>query len=723
MIPRSRPFVILALASLISIISFSLLPLQAEELTGSGSLIPTENIVKGKQTALQIANTSSDDGLDVYLVDGDVRHGNQNTNNANLTTTQRGARIIKTQRLRIAGNRISEATLRFFVNGTLRNSPLIAVGRSNLISQYFYRRSSCEGAGEFTIGWSAVGAESECKNFNYRPSGSDPEYLGPGIRSRHKIKRQMKRRNKNNEFKIDFQNYIDAAAGASLHYYSSAVDPITGYWGVALSEKPMSGNPVEGRSVAEESQRLISETRRKAIEICGEQGGEACEIVREDHWRSNVPDNLPELKQTNLWLRCRNRDYYKISGVEVEQMSQSLAELETEASADQSCTFSVRAFYDLIISPLDNERTLVHTGITEQGYVIDALVGSVRITLPGDPEITEAIDLRTGDRFFFDSLLDSFEKQPKESIPNSERQDAASYPIVKTFLDKSKWPTELGPEIEAYQNALQEQFLPPISSESLNVTVNGKDYQLWKAAVNLANSNTAFSLVRDCNVTGESSFRNFAQEQRAALVMGGIFSRQNRCEPTNFPLYSEGRLVSGSAQDWTQGTVFSISAEPGGGLTSDMRTYNAKGAYPWSSNEPQWGNYLFAVTSGPRLVANGQVVYSRQAARDQGHGDRFVIDESSRTRRAALCLSRDKKTFYYVLPQTPDALDLREFSNVLRDSSVGCWDAVNLDGGAGPALAVDGDVKLPPGRQQPYLMVVYYTENAPSQVRNAWGFR
>ena len=719
MSPRNRQFIVLILASLVSVISLSLLPIQAQELAIPNIHIPASKITENLQYALQVSK--SDDGLNVNELGGDVRHGSQNTNNVNLTTTQKGTRIIKTQRLRIAGDRTSEATLSFFINGVLHSSPLIAVGRSNLISQYFYRRSSCEGAGEFTIGWSAIGAADECKSFNYRPSR--PEYFGPGERSRQQTKWQIKHRDKDNKFKVDFQNYIDAAAGASLHYYSSAVDPITGYWGVALSEKPMSGNPVEGRSVAEESQRLISETRRKAIEICGEQGGEACEIVREDHWRSNVPDNLPELKQTNLWLRCRNRDYYKISGVEVEQMRQSLAELETEASADQSCALSVRAFYDLIISPLDDERTLIHTGITEQGYVIDALVGSARITLPSDPEITESIDLNAGDRFFFDSLLDSFEKQPKGSIPNSERQDAASYPIVKTFLDKDKWPAELGPEIEAYQSALQEQFLPPISSESLNVTVNGKDYQLWKAAVNLENPNTVFSLVRDCGVTGESSFRNFAQGQNTALVMGGIFSRQNRCDPTNFPLYSEGRLVSGSAQDWTQGTVFSISARSGGGVTADMQTYNAKGAYPWSSNEPQWGDYLFAVTSGPRLVANGQATYSRQAARDQGHGDRFVIDESSRTRRAALCLSRDKKSFYYVLSQTPDALDLREFSNVLRDSSVGCWDAVNLDGGAGPALAVDGDVKLPPGRQQPYLMVVYYIEDAPSQVRNAWGFR
>ncbi|NEP16838.1 MAG: phosphodiester glycosidase family protein [Leptolyngbya sp. SIO4C1] len=405
-------------------------------------------------------------------------------------------------------------------------------------------------------------------------------------------------------------------------------------------------------------------------------------------------------------------------------MRQSLEEFEEKASSDQatSCVFSVRYFYELLISPLNDERTLIHMGLTDEGYVVDDLIGSVRITLPGNPATAESIELNAGDRFFFDYLIDSFEKQPKEAIPNSERQRAANYPIVKTFLDTNKWPPGLESEIEAYRRELQQQFLPPVSAEQVNLAANGRNYQLWKASVSLSNPNVAFSLVRDCTVNGENSFRRFAESQQAALVMGGIFSRQNRCDPTTFPLYSEGVLVEGSAQDWTKGTVFSIrSSDQEAGLIADMQTYNAGEAYSWSSSQPDWSNYLFAVTSGPRLLADGQVVYSRQAARDQGHGDRFIINETEETRRAALCLSSDKKQFHYVLLQEPAALNLAEFSNVLRSSDVGCWDAVNLDGGGGPALAVDGDVKHPPGREQPYLIVVYYAESAPSRTRSVWG--
>ncbi|MEL6488499.1 MAG: phosphodiester glycosidase family protein [Cyanobacteria bacterium J06621_3] len=676
--------------------------------------------------------TRETSALFVHSVTGSgVKFGRRNQLNSDLERVRANVETIigPLQKLRVDGDGRSEATLGF-INPQREqlNSPLVAVGRSDLVSFYYYKHRNCDVSGEFVIGWSTreiVDSDVPiCEDINHSPG-----IIGPGAQSVSNpvFLTAQHNRNKSNQ-PLDYQRYIDATAPVHLHYYCSAVDYTDGSWGVALSERPMIPTTLDNRSVAIAVQETASNTCRKAIQTCEERGGQECSVINEDHWKTEVPDNRPELKDLNLFLNCDNNDeHYRSSGIAYADVSQSLLELEAEALSAQStsCSFSAKYFYELLISPISDERTLIHTSITDEGYVIDELVGSIKILPAGDPETTEAIELNAGDRFFFDYLVNSAEKQPKESIPNSERQEAANHPLVKTFLDTAKWPDELAPEIQAYNRELQEQFIPPVSAELLNVSLNDRQYQLWKATVNLSNSDLAFSLVRDCDVTGESSFSQFSQDQRAALVMGGIFGGQDRCDPTNFPLYSEGRLVDGSPQDWTQGTVFSIrpsteNSDDTSVMTADIQTYNARGSYSWSSNEPDWGTYLFAVTSGPRLLANGQVVYSSQAASDQGHSDRNVVDERSRTQRAALCLSRDKKEFYYTMLQDPPDLGLREFSNVIQSSDVGCWDAVNLDGGAGPALAVDRDVKNAPGRQQPYFMVVYYAEDAPPLTRNAW---
>ena len=52
---------------------------------------------------------------------------------------------------------------------------------------------------------------------------------------------------------------------------------------------------------------------------------------------------------------------------------------------------------------------------------------------------------------------------------------------------------------------------------------------------------------------------------------------------------------------------------------------------------------------------------------------------------------------------------------------LGCYEAMNLDGGASKALAENNSVILKPGRGLTNVLVVYDSKNkAPSTVTNAW---
>ncbi|MEM9905112.1 MAG: phosphodiester glycosidase family protein [Cyanobacteria bacterium P01_D01_bin.44] len=732
---KLRIFILFVLSSLICVLFLgSFKPYQAQSLSSSflseASYSDSANLsLTGTIIANAITRTS---GLWVHSLDGDdVRHGRRGvTNRDNLSTTEIKTTLGPRQQLRIGGDGESEATLGFLdINDTFSTDYLVAAGRSFVVSHYYYSPSQCRTSGEFVIGWTEgrpldpdapVSSldNRQCPDISHRPG-----LIGPAAQSR-KTPENYVSLNLKSDSRRSFQNYIDAAAPVHLHYYCSAVEDDGEGWGIAFSGRPMSPTLAEANS-EESISNTIRVTCQKAIETCEERSEESCSVANDDPWRIDAA--TPEFQRVKLVLQCQNEQYLQASGITPDEINESYASLEKEAvdNEDKACIFSIRYFYEILISPLNDERTLIHTTLTDEGYAIHDLIGSVDITVSDTSETTTTITLKAGDRFLFDYLLDSVQKQPKETIPDSERNAAANHPLVKTFLDVNKWPASFEPEITAYQEALQEQFLPsvpPVSAELVTVTVRGVDYQVWKATVNLSEPNVAFSLVRDCSVDGAASLTRFAQEQKAALVMGGIYGGQNRCDPLNYPLYSEGQLQAGSPQRWTQGTVLGMRSVPlESGIVAEMQTFNADDAYTWSSDQATWDQYLFAVTSGPRLLANGQVVYSEQAARAQGHNDPNVTNPVSRTRRAALCLSRDKQQFHYVMSQQPPNLNLVELSEILQSSPVDCWDAVNLDGGAGPALAVQGDVKSPPGgRPQPYLMVVYDAENVPSATGAAW---
>lgn len=92
------------------------------------------------------------------------------------------------------------------------------------------------------------------------------------------------------------------------------------------------------------------------------------------------------------------------------------------------------------------------------------------------------------------------------------------------------------------------------------------------------------------------------------------------------------------------------------------------------------------VSGGPRLVKKGEIFTTLEAFYNEA---RFTTMATTRT-----AIGRDSKDNLYII-STPKATvqQLRELMHHL-----GCIDAINLDGGASTALAIDGKILRAPGR-------------------------
>lgn len=106
----------------------------------------------------------------------------------------------------------------------------------------------------------------------------------------------------------------------------------------------------------------------------------------------------------------------------------------------------------------------------------------------------------------------------------------------------------------------------------------------------------------------------------------------------------------------------------------------------------------------------------------EGFKDAGVLGVGSRT-AIGFPASRDKLLLVTFL----DSLSLEAEAKVMQAMAsrprpcYGCFEAMNLDGGASVALAHQGEILLPPGRNLTNVLVVYDKEYpAPAELKQSW---
>lgn len=82
-----------------------------------------------------------------------------------------------------------------------------------------------------------------------------------------------------------------------------------------------------------------------------------------------------------------------------------------------------------------------------------------------------------------------------------------------------------------------------------------------------------------------------------------------------------------------------------------------------------------AVQAGPRLIGDGRML---------------KVESSERARRAGVCIDRKQRLVFFIAPSSFRGITLKELQTVLLSSDIGCYDALNFDGGGSAQVYING---------------------------------
>lgn len=569
---------------------------------------------------------------------------------------------------------------------------LASAGFSKKDSDYFY---PCRSSGSFTIGWTPDAPE-RCRSIQYILDEKKYTKLGPETEFKKKAVSSQKQfeswqMNSGMDLAIDLlvgnpKHEIAQAARVHTRQYCSVVADGGGQWNIQIADSAYTPDPIKLPSdptQAKDPRYIFDATQnvcKKALDTC-QSTGKTCSIVNHGKWISTSQ------RPINLTLNCADRDKpysRRGTGKQVPDLKQ---ELEQEARGAKSCIFNIYSDGDVLISPDEQQRTLIHTDSTDDGFVIDGLAGEVEITQLGDPQKpANVVTLKARQRYQYRF------PQPR-NLTNDEKKQVYEEPVVQEFLkcnNWEEWNKEICDELNQYRQALNLQFYRPsaINVEAIRFD-NG--IEVLKATVDLTKSGVLVSLGNDeGRGISNSNFNRFLQKNNPVLAMGGVY------KSGNWNLRSQGKTLGTGTQSLYTVLVLNSKNQP------DMITLTDAGT------QLQFEQYLFVLQAGPRLVRQGKATVTKSSTETEGHTNLAGIFENQ-SRRAGIGFSQDKTKLYYVTSTgNSRGLSLRELAEVMASEKIGCWDAMNLDGGDGPALAHDGFIKEPAGVQaQPYLILVH----------------
>ncbi len=199
--------------------------------------------------------------------------------------------------------------------------------------------------------------------------------------------------------------------------------------------------------------------------------------------------------------------------------------------------------------------------------------------------------------------------------------------------------------------------------------------------VNLNDANCKVSVALSSRgVGGRESFRSLLRRVRPAAAVTGTYFGLRSCQPVG-DIVIGGHLVNSGFV----GTALAITTENEARFIETRR---------WKARD--WKEYETVLCGGPRLVTRGR---ARVSPRDEGFGDRSLFMRRPRT---AVGVTRRNRM---VLVTVMRPIYLRQLARLMR--SLGCRDAIALDGGSSSAMFYRGRFAARPHRALTNLLVVY----------------
>jgi hypothetical protein len=215
-------------------------------------------------------------------------------------------------------------------------------------------------------------------------------------------------------------------------------------------------------------------------------------------------------------------------------------------------------------------------------------------------------------------------------------------------------------------------------------------------AIGLANNSTLTNLE---GARGDEPFRSMVGRYHATVVANGTFFSKDAQRRLMGNIVSGGRFLKYSPWE-NYGTTLGIHK----GNQPEMVTARVDGI-------PEWHKHWFSLTAGPRLLSKGRISI---APRSEGFTDPRVMGVAT---RSAIGFPKGGKKLILVTFLAP--LSLEREARLMR--LMGCYEAMNLDGGTSVGLSHRGKILVAPKRRLTNAIVVYDARHpAPRFLREAW---
>ncbi|MGC9525377.1 MAG: phosphodiester glycosidase family protein [Limnospira sp.] len=295
----------------------------------------------------------------------------------------------------------------------------------------------------------------------------------------------------------------------------------------------------------------------------------------------------------------------------------------------------------------------------------------------------------------------------------SARLQSADAPVPQPTI--KPLPNAPIPEAEPLPAAPIPKATPQPTPESVSgnpVIVTQKQLlgvPFYQTAIDLRDSQTLLTIglannAKQANSNkssqGDEPFENMVKRHPAAVVANGTFFSKDDEKRVMGNMVAAGQFLKYSR--WENfGTTLGLRE----GNRPEMITARAQG-------KPEWDQHWFSITCGPRLVKGGKIWL---APKTEGFKDPHVLDVGYRT---AIGFTEDGNQLFLV--SFLASLSLQKEAEVMK--ALGCYEAMNLDGGASEALAYQNQVLVSPGRNLTNVIIVYDRNfPAPQEVQTAWG--
>ena len=249
----------------------------------------------------------------------------------------------------------------------------------------------------------------------------------------------------------------------------------------------------------------------------------------------------------------------------------------------------------------------------------------------------------------------------------------------------------------------------PSQAETLQITrgqINGIPF--YRTIVDLTDPDTYITIGLGNNAkfantiektAGDEAFDKLVARHKATIVANGTFFAKNPQKTVMGNMVAGGKFLKYSR--WENfGTTLGLKV----GNKPEMITARVEG-------QPKWDEHWFSITCGPRLLRQGEIWVN---PRLEGFKDPHVLGMGART---AIGFTQDGTKL--ILVNFEINLSLQQEAEAMK--AIGCYEAMNLDGGASRALAANGQILVPAGRPLTNVIVIHDSKNpAPEQLQQAW---